>query len=225
MSAIVAVSDSTHALGRVGEEEIESQESTHIVFLAETEEAADLGRTLWTQALGVYGIREAWNVCVTLLDNRQGEDRQVHGDDAPANRLSLALSSAAWAVAAVAIGEEEADTGWMHDTLLHWEALLVVAAGDSEDVALEFLANTVTWDFLTHAAVHEDTELALIFDFDQLLRAVGRVGDVELHLDSMLSRRCCCWVSDAAGRASCGAKNLHIHEAQIEKGRSGPWRA
>ena len=171
--------------GMAGEEAIRPHRGTYIIFLAETEEAADLGRALWTQSLGVYGIREAWNVCITLLDDRQSEDGQVHGDNASTNGLSLALSSAAWAVAAVAIGEEESDTGWVHDTLLHWETLLVVAAGDSEDVALELVADAVTWDFLTHAAVHEDTELALIFDVDQLLRAVGWEGDVQLHLDGV----------------------------------------
>ena len=60
----------------------------------------------------------------------------------------------------------------MHDSLLHRESLLVVAAGDAEDVAFELVADAVAGDFGAHAAVHEDTELALIFDFDQLLRAI-----------------------------------------------------
>lgn len=38
-------------------------------------------------------------------------------------------------------------------------------------------------DFGAHALLHEGTELAFIVDFDDLLRPVGRVGDVELHLD------------------------------------------
>ena len=70
----------------------------------------------------------------------------------------------------------------MHNALLHWEPLLVVAARDLEDVACELGPNAVTGDFLAHAAVHEDAEFALIFDFDELLCAVGGVGDVELHL-------------------------------------------
>lgn len=32
----------------------------------------------------------------------------------------------------------------------------------------------------TYALLHEDTELALIFDIDELLAAIGRVGDVQL---------------------------------------------
>jgi hypothetical protein len=149
--------------------------STHIVFLAETEKATDLGRTLGTQALGVDGIRQTRDVRISLLDDRESENRQVHGDDASTNRLSLSLTSSAGAVAAVTIGEEKADTSRVHDTLLHRETLLVVASSDAENVALELVADAVARDFLTHATVHEDTELALIFDLDQLLRAVGRV--------------------------------------------------
>jgi hypothetical protein len=76
----------------------------------------------------------------------------------------------------------------VHDTLLHRETLLVVASGDLEDVALELVADAVARDFVTHAAVHEDAELALIFDLDQLLGAIVGVGDVELHLDCGVSR-------------------------------------
>ena len=71
----------------------------------------------------------------------------------------------------------------MHDALFHGEALLVIAARDAELVAFEFVADAVAGHFGAHAAVHEDAQLALVFDFDELLRAVGRVGDVELHLD------------------------------------------
>jgi len=85
----------------------------------------------------------------------------------------------------MALGEEESDTGWVHDTLLHGEALFVVAAGDLEDVAFEFIADRVARNLLSHATLHEDAEFAVIFDFDQFLRAIGRVGDVELHLDGV----------------------------------------
>jgi hypothetical protein len=90
----------------------------------------------------------------------------------------------------VTVGEKKADTGWVHDTLLHWETLLVVATSDTEDVALELVADAVTRNFLTHATVHEDAELSLIFNLDQLLRAIGRVRNVELHLDEYRSKWC-----------------------------------
>ena len=71
----------------------------------------------------------------------------------------------------------------MHDALLHRETLLVVAAGDFEDVAFELGGDAVAGDFLAHALVHEAAEFAVVFDLDELLGAVGRVGDVEFHLD------------------------------------------
>lgn len=158
-------------------------ELADIIFLAETKEAADLGGTLGAQALGVNGVGDTGDVVVALLDDAESKDREIHSDDAATNGLPLALSSAAGTVAGMALGQKKGHTSRMHNTLLHGETLLVVASGDLEDVALELITNRVSWDFLTHAAVHEDTELALIFDFNQLLRAVGGKRDVQLHLD------------------------------------------
>ena len=74
----------------------------------------------------------------------------------------------------------------MHDTLLHRKALLVVAAGDSEDVALELVAHAVAGNFLAHTTVHEDPQLAVIVHLNQLLRAICGVRDVQLHLDDLI---------------------------------------
>lgn len=157
------------------------QEPTHIILLGEAKHSPDLGGPLGTEPLGVDSVGEAWDVCIALLDDAEGEDGQVHADDAAADRLALALAAAAGAVARVAICEQEPDTGRVHDALLHGEALLVVAAGDSEDVALELVADAVAGHLCAHALLHEDAQLALILDLDQLLRAVGRVGNVQLH--------------------------------------------
>lgn len=170
----------------------------NIIFLAETEEAADLGCALGTETLGVDNVGEAGNVSITLLDDAHGKDSEVHADDATANGLPLALAGATGAVARVTLAEQESDTGRVHDTLLHRETLLVVAAGNPEDVALELITDAVARDFLTHAALHEDTELALIFDLDQFLGSIVGVGDVELHLD--------CGVSMTVG--SCNVSRL-----------------
>jgi hypothetical protein len=169
-----------------------SYEKTHIIFLAETEEAADLGGTLGTEALGVDNVGETGDVVVALLDDAQGKDREVHADDATADRLPLALAGATGAVAGVAVSEEQTDTGWVHNTLLHRETLLVVAAGDPENVALELVADRVSRNLVSHATVHEDAELALIFDLDQLLGAIVGVGNVELHLDGGVETDVCC---------------------------------
>lgn len=95
-------------------------------------------------------VGQAGDVGLALLDDAEGEDGEVHADDAAADGLALALTGASGAVAGVAVGEEEADTGRVHDTLLHGETLLVVAAGDAEDVALELVADGVTGDLSAH---------------------------------------------------------------------------
>jgi len=168
-------------------------ELADIVILGETEELSDLCSTLGTKALWVDDIGQAWDVGVALLDNAESKDGQVHGDNAATDGFTLALTGAAWAVAGVTLREQETDTGWMHDSLLHWETLLVVTTGDSEDVALELVADGVTWDLGAHALVHEDTELAVIVDLNELLGAIGWVGDVQLHgygvLTASMSRR------------------------------------
>lgn len=84
----------------------------------------------------------------------------------------------------MSLAEEETHARRVHDSLLHWEALLVVAASDFENVAGELGTDAVGGDFGAHAAVHKDTELTLIFDLDEFLGAIGGVGDVKLHLDT-----------------------------------------
>lgn len=71
----------------------------------------------------------------------------------------------------------------MHDSLLHRKTLLVIAACDLEHIARELGAHAVGGDLGAHAAVHEDAELALVFDFNEFLGAIGGIGYVELHLD------------------------------------------
>lgn len=79
--------------------------------------------------------------------------------------------------------QQQTDPRGVHDALFHGEALLVVAAGDFEDVAFELGTDPVARDLLAHAFVHEAAEFAVVFDLDELLGAIGRVGDVELHPD------------------------------------------
>ena len=53
------------------------------------------------------------------------------------------------------LGEEQADTLVLHDTLDHGEPLLVVAASDLEDVALPLVAEGISGDLLGNALVVE----------------------------------------------------------------------
>ena len=48
----------------------------------------------------------------------------------------------------MAVGEEEPHTVGEKDTLFHGETLLVVPAGDAEDVSLPFVAEGIARDFL-----------------------------------------------------------------------------
>ena len=95
-------------------------------------------------------VGKAGNVGITLLDDAEGKDGKVLADDAATDGLALALTSAAGAVARVAVGEEKTDTEGLHDTLLHGETLLVVSTSDAEDVALELITDRVTRDLGAH---------------------------------------------------------------------------
>lgn len=148
---------------------------THIIILGETEHPPDLAGPLGSQSLWLNLVGQTLNVGITLLDNAESQNSQVHTNNASTDTLPLALTSSSGPVAAVAVGEEKSDTGWVHDTLLHGESLLVVATSDAENVALEFVTDRVTGDFVAHAALHEDTKTALIVDLDHLLGAIGGV--------------------------------------------------
>jgi len=166
----------------LGDDFSSNDEFANIILLGQTEESTNLGGTLGAEALGVDNVGETWDVALALLDNGQSQNRQILSDNAATDRLALAFTGSARSVAGVAFGQEESDTGRKHNALLHGKALLVIAAGDAEDITLPLITKTVGWDFIAHTLVHEDAQLALIFDFDKLLRPVGRVGNVQLHL-------------------------------------------
>jgi hypothetical protein len=60
-----------------------------------------------------------------LLDNDEVEGANVGTDDATTDRLALALTGTAGAVARVTLGKEELDTVGNKDTLLERETLLL----------------------------------------------------------------------------------------------------
>lgn len=113
----------------------------HIIFLGQSEELANLARTLRTAEARDFGIRETRDFGVALLDDQQVEHSNVLGDNATAASLATAftLTAAVAAEAARALGHEQEDTLVGEDTLLHAETLLVVTTHDLEDVTLPFL--------------------------------------------------------------------------------------
>lgn len=109
-----------------------------IIVLGQGEEAADLGGTLGAETLGDNGVGQTGEVVLTLLDDGQSEDGEVQtgdgwkgkgvsmllirfvrglfeGTHTTTDGLALALTSAARAVAAVAVGEEQTGTDGEED--------------------------------------------------------------------------------------------------------------
>lgn len=122
-------------------------------------ELSDLGGTFWAQSAWHRHVGQTGNFSVTLLGHNEGDHRQVWASNATSDRLSLTFTRSSWAVARVALGEQETHTVGEQDTLLHRETLLVVTSRDFEDVALEFIAETVTWHFRGHALVVKDATI------------------------------------------------------------------
>lgn len=85
-------------------------ELADVVLLVKTEETADLGGTLGTKTLGLDGIGKTRELALTLLDDSKGHDSEILTGDGTTDRLALALTSAAGAVAAVSSSEEETGT-------------------------------------------------------------------------------------------------------------------
>jgi len=156
-------------LGVLGLDLAANDELADIIILGQVEELADVVGTLGSEALGDGGVGKTGKVLLTLLDNGDGEDRHVGGDDASADGLALALTGAAGAVARVTLGQQEADTGGEEDSLLHGETLLVVTSGDAEDVTLELVTERVDGNLSGDALVVKDASLALIIEIDGLL--------------------------------------------------------
>jgi len=149
-----------------------------IVVFVEVEQFTDLARSLGTKTTGDGGVGQPWNIGLALLDDDEVENGQVSVDDAPSYAPAMTLSRASGSVARVLGAEQETDTTVGQHTLHHGETLFVVSTTDAEHVALPLVAERVSWHFLRHLLVEKDAEFAIILDFDQLLAARSRVGNV-----------------------------------------------
>lgn len=168
----------------LGDDLTANDKLANVVLLGQVEELSNVVGTLGTETLGDgrLGVGETGDLLLTLLDNNEVKSLDIGADDAATNRLALALTGAARAVARVTLGEQKADTVGEKDTLLHGETLLVVTTADAEDVALPLLAERVDLDVLRHALLVEASHETLILDVERLLGTRGRVSNVELHL-------------------------------------------
>jgi len=168
-------------VGLLGDNLATNNVLANIILLAQVEEFPDLGRALGAQSFREDVIGQPGDLRVALLDNDQREDGNVVSNNASTDRLALTLAGTAGTVARVSSGKEELDTVGEEDTLLHWETLLVVTAGDAEDVPLPLVADLVTGDFLAHALLEELAVATLLIDIEELLGAGSGVGDIEFH--------------------------------------------
>lgn len=155
-------------------------EVTDIILLGQTEELSDVVSSLWTQSLWNRVVGDTFNFFVTLLGDDQRQDSQIWANNGTSDGLSLSLTVTSWSVTGVTVSQQQLNSGWQQDTLLHWETLLVVTTGDLEDVALELVANGFTVNFLTNTLVVEDTDTVFIIDFDGLLSTINWVRNVQL---------------------------------------------
>jgi hypothetical protein len=119
---------------------------TDIVTLAKVEKLADVLRTLGANTTGYITISEVRHISFALLHENEVEDRKVTGNNATTDRLALALTLTAGAVAATVLVEQKAYTASGENTLLHGETLLVVATRDTEDVALPLITEFIDLD-------------------------------------------------------------------------------
>ena len=157
-----------------------NHELSHVVLLRQTEQLADVARSLRTQAAGSRGrlVRQSGDLLLALLHDHQVQHADIRTHDAPTHRLSLALALPFTAthqhyvttrsVARHAVRQQQAHTVVAQHTLLHRETLLVVSSSDAshsqphdqtlpEDVALELVAQAIALHFLGDSLVHEST--------------------------------------------------------------------
>jgi hypothetical protein len=113
--------------------------------LLDSEKLGDLGGSLRSLTAGGGSISEALNLLSVGVDESQVHDGQIRADNAATDGLALAHTFTALTVALHALGEQEADTRVLKNTLHHRETLLVVASGDLEHHTVEFIADPLAW--------------------------------------------------------------------------------
>jgi len=154
---------------------------SHIVLLVQVEKLSDLVGSLGSESSVDNGVGQAGDVVLALSHDNSGEHAQVVVDDATSNRLSLSLTRSAAGVAGGTVFEEKSNSMSAEDTLLHAETLLVLTTGDPEHVALVLVSEWVSGNLVGDSLLVEVLDLVLIIDFEGLLLAGGRVGDVNFH--------------------------------------------
>ena len=89
----------------------------NIVLLGQVEQLPNLAGTLGSQPARDGVVGQSGNLSFSLLDDGHGQDGEVAVDDAPADRLPLALSILARAVAGGALLQQQPHPAVGQDTL------------------------------------------------------------------------------------------------------------
>lgn len=154
---------------------------TDIILLPKGESLSNLSNSLRSESSGSLGIGEASDISGTLLEDLEGNDAEIGSTDAASDGLSLPLTRSSGSVGLGSGFHEDFDTAVHHDTLFHGESLLVVTAGDSESVALEFFAKDDTVDIRAHSSVVEVAIDLIVINFSNNLLSSDWISDVIFH--------------------------------------------
>jgi len=99
-------------------------------------------------------------------------------NDAASNGLSLSLTASSDSVATVTITHENSGSASHENTLFHGESVLIVAAGNLEDISLELITEVVTSDLLSHSLSEELKQFFVVINGNGLLAAGNWVRNV-----------------------------------------------
>merc|ERR1712111_12821 len=160
----------------------------NIVVLSQVKQLADLWSTLGSQTTGNGVIGKSGDFAFALLHNDHRDDGKITIDNAATNGLALTLTGTTLAVARVTLGQQKSHTSLGKDTLLHRKSLLVVSAGDAENISFPFISKGSGVNLLTHALLVEGTYFNFIVDFKEFLTPSSWESHVNLHLALICSQ-------------------------------------
>jgi len=188
LAADTGLSDKALNLGGLPEGLVSSLDFTSdnvladiVLLFVKDEGLDDVVSALHAETVRSVDISDTLEVGVTLLDDSEEDGSKIGTADAATDGLSLALTNTAGNVTSATLLVEDAGSTVDKNTLLHLETLLVVTAGNSEDVALELVAHDLTIDLLTHSPVVEGTDVLFIVNFKLFLATSGRIANVKLE--------------------------------------------
>lgn len=140
-----------------------------IEFLVKVEVLDDSVSSLLSKSVGEFNIGESSNFLISLGNNSEHDNGKVGSGDATSHGFSLTFTSSSGSESCSALSEKDSGSTVDQDTLFHWETLLVISSGDSEDVTFEVFSHEFSIDFLAHTAIIEGTNVFFFINFNFLI--------------------------------------------------------